>query len=204
MVRDPRDRYEASLALWPEGKGRAGGAAARWRYSMRLAERHLRRWPDRYLLVRFEDMIRDPEGTVRRVCGSLGEDFDPAMLAMPAADTLRAKLKAEDAEAGEGAAALSASFIGRYREGVPPREVAFLQAALGRRMRRYGYETPPVRLGAAQRAVFLIWEVPSQGARMFAWRLVEWGQQRLPRLVARRPGRRMIVDRTGTPAEGSA
>ena len=29
MVRDPRDRYEASLALWPKGKLRAGGAVAR-------------------------------------------------------------------------------------------------------------------------------------------------------------------------------
>ena len=35
MVRDPRDRYEASLTRWPDGRGRAGGAAARWSYSAR-------------------------------------------------------------------------------------------------------------------------------------------------------------------------
>ena len=56
MVRDPRDRYEASLALWPDGKGRAGGAAARWNYSTRLAARNLRRYPGRYLVIRFEDI----------------------------------------------------------------------------------------------------------------------------------------------------
>ena len=47
MIRDPRDRYEASLALWPKGRMRAGGATARWRYSARLAQRNLRRHPQR-------------------------------------------------------------------------------------------------------------------------------------------------------------
>ncbi|MGH2386033.1 MAG: sulfotransferase family protein, partial [Candidatus Limnocylindria bacterium] len=65
MIRDPRDRYEASLRLWPNGRARAGGAAARWGYSVRLAERNMRRHPGRYRIVRYEDLVQRPEEVVR-------------------------------------------------------------------------------------------------------------------------------------------
>ncbi len=92
MVRDPRDRYEGSLALWPDGRGRAGGATARWTYSMRLAQRHVRSYPDHYRVVRYEDMVCDTEGTLRSVCAFLDDDFDPEMLGMPGAPERRDRL----------------------------------------------------------------------------------------------------------------
>ena len=52
-----RPAGERPLARWPEGRGRAGGATARWLYSTNLAERHRRRHPDGYLVVRFEDLV---------------------------------------------------------------------------------------------------------------------------------------------------
>src|SRR5690606_19411988 len=61
MIRDPRDRYAASLIRSPEGKGRAGGATARWLRSVRLAERNRRRYPDRYMVVRYESLVTQPE-----------------------------------------------------------------------------------------------------------------------------------------------
>ena len=82
MIRDPRDRYHASLTLWPNGKGRAGGATARWLYSLALAQRNLQKYPDRYQVVRFETLVRQPEQTLRDVCDFLGEAYVPAMLAM--------------------------------------------------------------------------------------------------------------------------
>jgi sulfotransferase family protein len=204
MLRDPRDRYEASLALWPDGKGRAGGAVARWNYSTALAERHLRRYPGRYLLVRFEDLIREPEATLRRVMTFLDEDYDPRMLAMPDAEKHRAMLRDRAVEAGvepaTGSTALSERFIGGYRGTVPPAELAFIQLHAGRRMRRYGYEPEPIRLGVGGRARFVAIDWPGQAARMAAWRGQETLQQRFPRLVPRRPGAKMIVE----PAGGAA
>ncbi|MEX0985653.1 MAG: sulfotransferase [Actinomycetota bacterium] len=201
MIRDPRDRYEASLALWPDGKGRAGGAVARWRYSTALAERNLRRYPGQYLIVRFEDLVREPETTVRAVCAFLQEPFDAAMLAMPAAqkhqDLLR---RGVDDRAGEGVALFSERFIGGHRGVLAPAELAFMQLHAGRKMRRFGYEPEPVHLGTRGRALFAVYEWPRQAVRMAGWRIVEELQQRFPRAVARRPGRRMIVD----PPEGSA
>ena len=135
MVRDPRDRYEGSLALWPDGRGRAGGATARWTYSMRLAQRHVRKYPDRYRVVRYEDMVCDTEGTLRSVCAFLDEDFDPEMLGMPGAPERRDRLSGRvEQDASEGP--LSAEFIGRFRASVPADELAFIQLHAGRLMPR--------------------------------------------------------------------
>ena len=40
MIRDPRDRYASAIKRWPKGKGKLGGATARWLYSVGLAKRN--------------------------------------------------------------------------------------------------------------------------------------------------------------------
>lgn len=191
MVRDPRDRYEASLARWPDGKGRAGGAVARWRYSTGLGEQHLRRYPDGYLIVRFEDLIRDTAATLRRVCEFLGAPFTPSMLRMDAAPKLRRTL---EAGGGQATRLLRPEFIGRHRGHVPRAELAFMQLHLGRRMRRYGYVPDHDLLSRAEWARFAVTSWPEQTARLVAWRAVEALQQGLPGWAGRTPGQRMYVD----------
>jgi hypothetical protein len=193
MLRDPRDRYEASLARWPDGKGRAGGATARWRYSLALAERHARRHPDAYLVVRFEDLVTDTEATLRKVCRFLDAPFPVSMLEMDAAPKLRRALEAGTSGRG-GTALLSRDYIGGYRGRVAGSDLAFIQMHAGRQMRAYGYAPDPDVLSPAERIRFALVDWPNQMARMAAWRTVEELQQRLPRWVGRKPGRRMIVD----------
>lgn len=188
MVRDPRDRYEASLALWPDGKGRAGGAAARWVYSEKLARRHESRWPESYLVVRFEDLISYPETTLRQVCDFLDEDFDPAMMSMEASPRHRDRM-AETSPEGE---LFSERFIGLYKEKVDPVEAAFIELHARKAMQRRGYSPDGAsRLESARRALP---DWPNQALRMVAWRTIEELQQRLPRVVRRDPGNHMIVE----------
>jgi hypothetical protein len=188
MVRDPRDRYEASLTLWPDGKGRAGGAAARWLYSERLARKGEKRWPGRYLVVRFEDLVSDPEQTVRAVCDFLDEDFDPVMMSMEASPRHRDRM-AEKSNEGEF---VSPQFVGMYKERVDPAEAAFIELHARKAMLRRGYTPDGETRFDSARAAFTEW--PNQVLRMVAWRTVEEFQQRLPRVVQRNPGRRMILE----------
>jgi len=196
MVRDPRDRYEASLALWPDGRGRAGGAAARWSYSMHLATRHAARHPDGYLIVRFEDLVREPEATLRRVCAFVGEPFLSEMLAMGGAPARRARLLEHPDATPEHLLAPDA--IGGYRGRVSDDELAFLQLHLGRRMRSLGYETERLRRDPSWWASFAVRRWPDQAARMAAWRTVEELQQRWPAVVRRAPDQRMVLRGTGS------
>lgn len=189
MLRDPRDRYQASIEKWPDGKGRAGGAVARWNYSLRLAERHAAHHPDDYLIVRFEDLVGNPEATVRAVCEFLGEEFADGMMEMRDAPTHRRRLM----EDRTGRVELATEYIGRFNRAIPDPELAYIQARAADGMHRYGYEPVPVAMTPARRLRFRVIDSPNQSLRRLAWRAVEEGQQRFPRLVPRRPGRRMIV-----------
>jgi len=53
---------------------------ANWRRMALLGERLVRDHPDRVLQVRFEDLVFDPESTIRRVDGFLGLEFQPRQL----------------------------------------------------------------------------------------------------------------------------
>lgn len=199
MVRDPRDRYEGSLSLWPDGKGRAGGATARWAYSVGLAERNLRRHPRGYMVVRFEDMVLRTEETLRGVCAFLGEPFSPDMLGMPGAPLRRERLLSRSSGGG-AETPLSSEFIGRFRGRVPVHELAFIQVHAGRLMRTYGYQTDPLPWSRRDRARFWAIGWPDQMLRLLAWRGQEAVRQRFPGVLGRRPDRRLIVN----PSVGSA
>ena len=191
MLRDPRDRYHASLELWPDGKGRAGGAAARWLYSAQLARRNLQRYPGRYLIVRFEDLIRQPEETLLAVCIFIGETYAPAMTAMDGAPEYRDK-RAHGRKLRPGESPLSAAYIGLYDGSIPPRELAFLQHAAGREMARFGYRPDEIALSSADRRQMIV-EYPLNLARMTAWRGIEAAHQRWPGVFGRKPGGNMIL-----------
>jgi hypothetical protein len=193
MVRDPRDRYEASLARWPDGKGRAGGAVARWLYSTRLAERHLRNYPQQYKIVRFESMVSQPEETLRDMCAFLGEIFMPEMLRMEGALRQRDRLL-KGAVLEPGQSPVSPAHIGGFRGKVPLREIAFMQLYAGRKMRAYGYDPDPLYFSVKDWLTFAIGTWPSQMVRLSAWLAVELLQQYFPGWVGRKPGQRMIIE----------
>jgi hypothetical protein len=189
MLRDPRDRYEASLRMWPKGRARAGGAVARWRYSTALGERNLGRYPAGYRLVRYEDLVRDPPAVLREVCAFIGEEFERAMLEMGDAPTYQAKLR-EGSTSGE---LIDASHIGDFKGRIPPAELAFLQQQLGGMMRRHGYEPLPVPMAPLERARYLALGWPAQAVRMAAWSSLEAVQHRLSGILGRRPSAGMVL-----------
>ncbi len=51
-----------------------------WREAAALHRAYAARYPDRYLLSRFEDLVSEPEPTVRRLCDFIGVGFVPEML----------------------------------------------------------------------------------------------------------------------------
>lgn len=82
MIRDPRDRNTAVKSTTRHRPGKTGWATAGWIYSARLTRRNQKRYPDQYLVVRYESLLAHPEQTLRQVCDFLGEAFMPEMLAV--------------------------------------------------------------------------------------------------------------------------
>ncbi len=145
LLRDPRDNYGAlksGLARYYSGFGddertllhslieRAG-------LGLRMAETNLRRFgPGRYLVLRFEDLVREPEPTLRRLCAFAGLDFDPCLL-RPTRAGGRDTGNSFEGRAFEG---ISADNAGRWRERILPEEACVIEYALGEVMARHGYE----------------------------------------------------------------
>jgi hypothetical protein len=194
MVRDPRDRYEASLARWPKGKLRAGGAVARWEYSVGLARRNQKRYPGRYLTVRYETMVIEPEQTLHLICDFLGEIYTPDMLTMEGTPKFRAKIS-QDRDLKPGQTAVTPDYIGRYRQGVPKEDIAFIQSRAGREMLAYEYALDTIQFSPSERFHYALIDWPVNLVKMLAWRTIESVQHWLPGLAGRTPSPRMILNR---------
>ena len=80
LVRDGRD---VTLAYLERDKGPATVAEGAFHWRLRVTRGRAsgkRLGEDRYQEFHYEDLIDDPEGTVRRICEFLDLDFQPAML----------------------------------------------------------------------------------------------------------------------------
>ena len=87
LVRDGRDAGLSFIEMrrrprfnWARPRSLAAFAAL-WRREVEGARRFGRELaPGRYLELRYEDLVADPELTLRELCGFLGLEFDPGML----------------------------------------------------------------------------------------------------------------------------
>ena len=111
LIRDGRDVALSRLARgMGEGKPIAE-IAELWRRRIERARRQAKRLRGRYLELRYEDLVADPEPALRRVCELIELDYDPAMLAYHERRrraARRARRPGAGAAAGVGAARPSA------------------------------------------------------------------------------------------------
>jgi sulfotransferase family protein len=78
LIRDPRERFEAS---GPRSPGSVGWQTAMWRRSAELARRNTERYPEGYRVIRYETLAARPAETLEELCQFLGEECLPGMRA---------------------------------------------------------------------------------------------------------------------------
>lgn len=183
MLRDPRDRYASVRRRNGQDLSRVGAATARWMRSARAAARNLERHRDGYLVVRYEDLAREPEPTLRTVCRHIGVAYTPAMFEMeglPEHRTSGGNSSFGDLEPGR----ISTRGIGRYREVLRPHETAFIELVARRQLARFGYEPSGIRPTGAARARFCGYDLPVALGRMAGWtvatRVQQWRDPGVP------------------------
>lgn len=150
VVRDPRDQFASFKHHRRRGDLDVAVGAAMIRRSMRLAERNRLRHPDRYSVVRYEDLVREPERVSEDVCRFLDAVFTPDMLLEPSDSGVAIPRT------------MHTRSIGRYRRDLSGGEIAVVEFATAASMRVFGYhaDTPvPARI---------ISSAPSL-VRMLAW-----------------------------------
>ncbi|CAN5856403.1 hypothetical protein BH23CHL8_BH23CHL8_19140 [soil metagenome] len=178
MIRDPRDRHEASARLFPRGRGQVGAATAWWSASAGLAERNLRRYPDAYRVLRYEDLVNAPEETVRVVCDFIAEPFEPAMLEMGEAPEYAEMLGRRNEARSATSGLIVPDHVGGFRGVLPDREVAFIEAHAGTLMRRHGYALDRPEPSWRERGRLVLVD-PAQTVRLLATVVVARTHHRL-------------------------
>jgi hypothetical protein len=103
----------------------------RWRWMARLHRDYAARYPDRYLLLRFEDLVSDPAATAERLAAFLGIGFDPAMLEQVVLNSSFA--------GGDRAAGIDAATVDRWRAHLGRRELGLFARFCGADLAEFGY-----------------------------------------------------------------
>lgn len=78
VIRDGRDVALSTMSLW-FGPDDVAGVAREWSEKLAVARRQARELRF-YLELRYEDLVRNPEASLRRVCDFLDLEWHPAML----------------------------------------------------------------------------------------------------------------------------
>ena len=87
------------------------------------------RYPDRYRLLRFEDLVSEPADTLEDLCACLGLEVEPRML----------EQQVTSRGARVGAAGFDAGAADRWQEAIEPGARAAIELLLGRRLAEMGY-----------------------------------------------------------------
>jgi hypothetical protein len=148
IIRDPRAVVASIRTVGrTHGWGAHGvpGATDTWERSVRAAERWRSRLPaDRFLGVRYEDLVADPGAVLGRIVDFLGLDrggIDAMLRHHETADIDNRTLHALVSKP------VTTERLRSWEQSLRRHEVAFVQDVLGAPMRRYGYE--PAAIAAA-------------------------------------------------------
>ena len=110
---------------------RAASVTWHWRRVTQLHREYESTYPNQYILSRFEDLITEPESTVRRLCAFIGVPFEPAMLdqvLMNSSFVPRGVTKGFDS-----------SVLDRWRHHLSPLARMWFTSRLGAELVRFGY-----------------------------------------------------------------
>jgi hypothetical protein len=138
LVRDPRDvavssRGSVFSTFHPYHTARL------WASQQTTGSELLRVLPAAAItLIRYEDLLADPEGEVRKIAAFLEESFEPAMLRF--FDTPEARKVQSLSESWHNTASpIVTGNTGRFRTGLSSSELRMVEDVVGPLMERFGY-----------------------------------------------------------------
>jgi hypothetical protein len=137
IVRDVRDCCLSAKNSW---QGNMMRTAQRWADGVTKARHDGQLLPGRYLEVRYEDLLADPERELRRCCDLLGVEFDPSMLNL--------QYSTEHMGAAKGASAVMATNVRKFERLLDRRMRQRIEAIAAAALRDFGYDVDyngPVR-----------------------------------------------------------
>jgi hypothetical protein len=165
IVRDGRD-VALSHQTMPYGAGNIAECARAWsdRTMMNLKMGRVL-GPQRYLSIRFEDLILDTEASLRKICQFLGVPFDPSMLRH--GDMVDEKIPEDRRWLWPSiAGAPEASKAGQWRHKMTRSQRIVFERFANRALKTWGYEAYDTVPKSASAHCLDLWYYLTQGGRL--------------------------------------
>ena len=166
ITRDGRDAGATSIES-AFGAGNIYGAAYTWNAANVFVKPFRKSlssstWFD----VRYEELVREPEKVLKRVCDFLGEQYSPELLEFHKTPTSVARGKQRDhAPLGH---AVSDKYVGIYKQLLSTRDQQIYAAVAGKMHREAGYDldVEPVVLSEQEKDLLWEWDGRYRAARL--------------------------------------
>lgn len=144
-----------------------------WVAGMRAARKALERHPGSVLLSRYEDLVTDPEGSIRRICAFVECEFERGML----------EIDRNNSSENVSVPGIFPTSIGRWQKSLSPADAYIGQKICAGEMSRLGY--PQTAISPNMQDV--VWQILT--TPVFAWRAARadqsWRRSRLPHITKR-------------------
>ena len=116
IIRDPRD-YSASVRqAWGMSLKRA---AHRWSVTMDAAIKYRQQYPDNYLEIHYEDLLKNPDNVIAKICLFVDCDFEKGLSILEHAT--------ENLGAAKGHIGLITTNRNRYKENLTQKEIRTIE-----------------------------------------------------------------------------
>jgi hypothetical protein len=166
ITRDGRDAGATSIES-AFGAGNIYGAAYTWNAANVFVKPYRKSlsssaWFD----VRYEELVREPEKVLKRVCDFLGEQYSPELLEFHKTPTSVARGKQRDhAPLGH---AVSDKYVGIYKQLLSKRDQQIYAAVAGKMHKEAGYDldVEPVVLSEQEKDLLWEWDGRYRAARL--------------------------------------
>lgn len=185
VVRDPRAATDSQMrAPWYRDLERPALAesVATWELAVARVDRYAAELrPDQLLDVRYEDLVREPEATLERICafaGLPGGEAVAEMLDRPRSGGLHDDWHARVSEP------ITTGRVDAWRERLAPAQIALVEHATREQLERFGYAATTT---AAPSRRDLLRLGHQRAKRAIKWRRYELGELKRRRLTHRHP-----------------
>lgn len=194
MIRDPRDRYASVLKRWKVRRGDVGAGTAMWLSSVSLARENQKRFPEQYMIVRYETLVAEPEEMLQKICDFIGEDFLPQMLSMKGAKTFREQ-GSNSSYGQRKPGVISTNSIGRYNQVLSARQIACIQSFAKQEMLSFNYELDALEMPLTEKLRLMVADWPRNLVLLHTWRIRETMRDQKGRKL---PSYRIVPEATST------
>jgi lipopolysaccharide/colanic/teichoic acid biosynthesis glycosyltransferase len=169
IIRDGRD-VALSYFEFPLGPSNVWEAACRWRRDVSAGQGAGTALQGRYMEVRYEQLVRDPEDLLRGICDFVQLDFDSRMLEYHRGAQDRIQSRDDLTVFHKSVARPPIVGIRNWREELPPKQIRDFEAVAGALLTDLGYERlfPQVYLAGRLKAELKVSHIRSRafGSRM--------------------------------------